>query len=51
MLEEQHKRIEANNPRFNLFNKKEMEKTTKHLNDEMNETTEEFYNKKKKKTM
>ncbi len=28
MLEEQHKRIEANNRRFNLFNKREIEKTT-----------------------
>ena len=29
---------------FNLFNKKEIEKVTKHINDEMDEYTEEFYN-------
>ena len=28
---------------FNLFNKKEIEKATKHLNDEMDEAAEEFY--------
>ena len=49
MLEEQHKRNEANNRRFNLFNKREIEKTTKHLNDEMYEATEEFYKTKKDK--
>lgn len=49
MLEEQHKRIEANNRRFNLFNKREIEKTTKHLNDEMDEAAEEFYKTKKDK--
>ncbi len=37
---------------FNLFNKKEMEKVTKHLNNEMDEAAEKFYNtNKKKKTM
>lgn len=49
MLEEQQRRIEANNRRFNLFNKKEIEKATKHLNNEMNEVAEEFYQTKKKK--
>ena len=49
MLEMQQKRIEANNRRFNLFNKKEIEKATKHLNDEMDEAAEEFYQTKKKK--
>ena len=34
---------------FNLFNKKEIEKATKHINDEMDEYTEEFYNNKKYK--
>lgn len=34
---------------FNLFNKKEVEKATKHLNDEMDESAEEFYNTKKSK--
>ena len=34
---------------FNLFNKKEIEKATKHLNDEMDEAAEEFYQTKKKK--
>ena len=29
---------------FNLFNKKEIEKATKHINDEMNEYAEDFYN-------
>lgn len=33
---------------FNLFNKKEIEKSTKHINDEMEEYAEEFYNDKKK---
>jgi hypothetical protein len=47
MLEEQHKRIEANNRRFNLFNKREIEKATKHLNNEMDESAEEFYKTKK----
>ena len=28
---------------FNLFNKKEIDKTTKHINDEMDEYAEEFY--------
>lgn len=34
---------------FNLFNKKEMEKATKHLNNEMDEAAEEFYHTKKDK--
>ena len=29
---------------FNLFNKKEIEKATKHINDEMYESAEKFYN-------
>mgnify|MGYP002567583799 CR=1 FL=1 len=33
--------------KFNLFNKKEIEKATKHINDEMNEAAEEFYKTKK----
>ena len=49
MLEEQQKRIEANNRRFNLFNKREIEKATKHLNSEMDEAAGEFYNTKKEK--
>ncbi len=49
MLERQQKRIEANNRRFNLFNKKEIEKATKHLNNEMDEAAEEFYHTKKNK--
>ena len=32
---------------FNLFNKKDIEKATKNINDEMNEYAEEFYNDKK----
>ena len=48
MLEEHQKRIEANNRRLNLFNKREIEKATKHLNNEMDEAAEEFYNHKKK---
>lgn len=35
--------------RFNLFNKKEIEKETKHINDEMDEYAEEFYETKKEK--
>ena len=34
---------------FNLFNKKEIEKATKHINDEMDEYAEELYNNKKDK--
>ena len=34
---------------FNLFNKKEIEKATRNLNNEMNETAEEFYTTKKDK--
>ena len=49
MLERQQKRIEANNRKFNLFNKREIEKETKHLNNEMDEAAEEFYNSNKKK--
>ena len=49
MLERQQKRIEANNRRFNLFNKREIEKATKHLNNEMDEAAEEFYKTKKDK--
>ena len=49
MLERQQKRIEANNRRFNLFNKREIEKATKHLNAEMDEAAEEFYQSKKNK--
>lgn len=35
--------------RVNLFNKKEIEKATKHLNNEIDEAAEEFYNTNKKK--
>ena len=35
--------------RFNLFNKKEIEKATKHINEEMDEYAEEFYKDKKDK--
>lgn len=49
MLERQQKRIEANNRKFNLFNKKEIERVTKHLNNEMDEVAEEFYTDKKDK--
>lgn len=34
---------------FNLFNKKGIEKSTKHINDEMDEVSEEFYKTKKDK--
>ena len=49
MLERQQKRIEANNRKFNLFNKKEIERATKHLNNEMDEAAEEFYTDEKDK--
>ena len=49
MLERQQKRIEANNRRFSLFNKREIEKATKHLNNEMDEAAEEYYQSKKDK--
>lgn len=35
--------------KFNLFNKKNIEKSTKHLNDEKDEAAEEFYKTKKEK--
>lgn len=35
--------------KFNLFNKKDIEKSTKHLNDEMDEAAEEFYKTRKEK--
>lgn len=34
---------------FNLFNKKKIEKATKHINDEMDEYAEELYDNKKDK--
>ena len=34
---------------FNLFNKKEIDKSAKHINDEMDEAAEEFYESKKEK--
>ena len=34
---------------FNLFNKKEIDKATKHINDEMDESSEDFYENKKSK--
>ena len=40
------KKIQRN---FNLFNKKEIEKATQHLNNEMDEAAEEFYKTKKDK--
>ena len=44
-LPEQEKRFKG----FNLFNKKEIEKATRNLNNEMDEVAEEFYNTKKSK--
>ena len=35
--------------KHNIFNKREIEKVTKHLNDKMDETAEEFYKTKKDK--
>ena len=49
MLEKQQKRIESNNRRFTLFNKREIEKATKHLNNAMDEAAEEFYKNKNDK--
>ncbi len=49
MLEREQKRIEINNRRFNLFNKTEIEKATKHLKNEIDEAAEEFYQTKKNK--
>ena len=48
-LERHNKMVEENRKRFSLFNKREIEKATKHLNDEMDESTEEFYNTKESK--
>lgn len=46
---QKNKKIEANNTKFNLFNKREIEKVTKHLNNEMDAVIEEFYKTKKDK--
>ena len=43
------KKREKSFKEFNLFNKKEVEKATKHINNEMEESAEEFYNSNKKK--
>lgn len=48
-LEEQHKQVEVNKIRFNLFNKREIEKTTKNINNKMDDAAEEFYKTKKDK--
>lgn len=44
-LPEQEKKFKG----FNLFNKKEIEKVTSNINNEMDEAAEEFYNTKKSK--
>lgn len=49
ILERHFKMAEENRKRFSLFNKREIEKATKHLNDEMDESAEEFYKFKKGK--
>ena len=49
ILERHIKMAEENRKRFSLFNKREIEKATKHLNDEMDESAEEFYKFKKGK--
>ena len=49
ILEIHNKMTEENRKRFSLFNKREIEKATKHLNDEMDESAEEFYKFKKRK--
>lgn len=49
ILEIHNKMTEENRKRFSLFNKREIEKATKHLNDEMDESAEEFYKFKKGK--
>ncbi len=48
-LERHNKIVEENRKKFSLFNKREIEKATKHFNDEMDESAEEFYNTKKDK--
>ena len=47
-LERHNKMVEENRKRFSLFNKREIEKATKHLNYEMDESAEEFYKSKKR---
>ena len=49
MLEEQQRRVERNNRRFNIFNSREIEQTTRHVNREMDRSVEEFYKYKKPK--
>ena len=43
ILKKQNRKVEDNRKRFNLFNKKEMEKATKHINKEMETTGDDFY--------
>ncbi len=48
MIQKFKKEMESRK-RFNLFNKQEINKSLKHINDEMEESAEEFYNEKKGK--
>ena len=49
MIQRLKKKEESRFKGFNLFNKKEVDKATKHINDEMDEYAEEFYETKKSK--
>ena len=48
-LEKQKLKIESNNRIFRLYNKQQVNKSLKHINDEMDEAAEEFYKTKKDK--
>ena len=43
------KENDENLKKYNIFNKKEINKSLKHINDEMEKSAEEFYTKKKDK--
>ena len=49
MLEKQKLKIESNHRIFRLYNKQQVNKSLKHINDEMDEAAEEFYKTKKDK--
>ncbi len=49
MLEKQKLKIESNHRIFRLYNKQQVDKSLKHINDEMDEAAEEFYHTKKDK--
>jgi len=47
MLEKQKLKIESNHRIFKLYNKQQINKSVKHINDEMDKAAEDFYKVKK----